>query len=134
MRLTDKTYDAIVSQPSHPWTAGASHLYTHEFMTLVNDRLANDGVFLQWMNLGFITEDLLRSFAATMTDVFPHVRAYHVDPKVVFFIASRSPVAPEQDMARSGEPLVSDRVRFLRKGMASLDDVVARYLDLKDCA
>ena len=125
MRLTDKTYDAIVSQPSHPWTAGASHLYTHEFMTLVNDRLADDGVFLQWMNLGFITEDLLRSFAATMTDVFPHVRAYHVDPKVVFFIASRSPVAPEQDMARSGEPLVSDRVRFLRKGMASLDDVVA---------
>ncbi|MCZ6782736.1 MAG: fused MFS/spermidine synthase [Proteobacteria bacterium] len=24
--LTDRRYDAIVSQPSHPWTAGASHL------------------------------------------------------------------------------------------------------------
>lgn len=125
MRLTDKTYDAIVSQPSHPWTAGASHLYTREFMQLANDRLADDGVFLQWMNLGFVTEDVLRSFAATMIDVFPYVRAYHVDPKVVFFIASRSPVAPEQDIARSGGPLESGRVRFLRKGMASLDDIVA---------
>lgn len=30
LRLTGKTYDAIVSQPSHPWTAGASHLFTRE--------------------------------------------------------------------------------------------------------
>jgi spermidine synthase len=125
MRLTDKTYDAIVSQPSHPWTAGASHLYTREFMTLVDDRLTDDGVFLQWMNLGFVTEDLLRSLAATMLDVFPYVRAYQVDPKVVYFIASRSPIAPELGIARSGEPLQSDRVSFSRKGMASLEDVVA---------
>ena len=32
LRLTDRRYDAIVSQPSHPWPAGASHLYTREFM------------------------------------------------------------------------------------------------------
>ncbi|MGE4657860.1 MAG: fused MFS/spermidine synthase, partial [Gammaproteobacteria bacterium] len=32
--LTSKHYDAIVSQPSHPWTAGASHLYTREFIAL----------------------------------------------------------------------------------------------------
>ena len=32
LALTSKTWDAIVSQPSHPWTAGASHLYTHEFI------------------------------------------------------------------------------------------------------
>ena len=31
LRLTRKSYDAIVSQPSHPWTAGASHLFTSEF-------------------------------------------------------------------------------------------------------
>ena len=24
-------FDAIVAQASHPWTAGASHLYTREF-------------------------------------------------------------------------------------------------------
>jgi len=26
LRLTAKKYDAIISQPSHPWTLGASHL------------------------------------------------------------------------------------------------------------
>ena len=39
LRLTSRRYDAIVSQPSHPWTAGASHLYTREFMQLAHDHL-----------------------------------------------------------------------------------------------
>src|SRR5262249_40005364 len=47
LQLTSKKYDAIVSQPSHPWTAGASHLYTQEFMRLAHDHLAADGVFVQ---------------------------------------------------------------------------------------
>jgi spermidine synthase len=45
LSLTDRRYDAIVSQPSHPWTAGASHLYTREFMQLARDHLSDGGVF-----------------------------------------------------------------------------------------
>ena len=125
MRLMTKEYDAIVSQPSHPWTAGSSHLYTREFMSLAKSRLAKDGVFLQWMNLRFVTEDLLRSLSGTLLDVFPHVRAYHFDPNVVFFLASRSPLNPELGLAMHGEPLATHRPQFMRKGIASLNDVVA---------
>jgi spermidine synthase len=38
--LTRRKYDAIVSQPSHPWTAGASHLYTLEFMQPARERFS----------------------------------------------------------------------------------------------
>ena len=55
LRLTRKTYDAIVSQPSHPWTAGASHLFTREFVADVRSHLNDGGVFLQWMNGEFVT-------------------------------------------------------------------------------
>ena len=75
LRLTDRVYDIVVSQPSHPWTAGSSHLYTREYMALVKSRLANNGVFLQWIDTRFLSEDLLRSLAATLSSVFPHVRA-----------------------------------------------------------
>ena len=44
--LTERRYDLIVSQPSHPWTAGASHLYTREFFALVRGRLAPGGAFV----------------------------------------------------------------------------------------
>ena len=36
--LSDRGFDAIVSQPSHPWAGGAAHLYTQEFFELVSRR------------------------------------------------------------------------------------------------
>ena len=89
--LTSKRYDAIVSQPSHPWTAGASHLYTREFMALAKDHLTEDGVYLQWMNTQFVDEFLLKSLSATMADVFPNVRVYEWQKEVIFFLGSNTP-------------------------------------------
>ena len=54
LALTAKKYDMIVSQPSHPWSAGASHLYTREYMQMVSDHLNAGGVFLQWINSQFV--------------------------------------------------------------------------------
>lgn len=125
LRLTHKRYDAIVSQPSHPWTAGASHLYTREFMRLVKSRLTSEGVFLQWMNTQFVSEPLLRSLVATLMDVFPHVRAYRFDANVLFFLASDSALEPEAHIISTGEPLRSHPAEFKRKGIGSVNDLVA---------
>ena len=125
LRLTDKRYDAIVSQPSHPWTAGASHLYTREFMRLVSTRLNPSGVFLQWMNTQFVSEPLLKSFVATLLDVFPHVRAYQFDANVLFFLASDSEIDPEYQILATSEPFGSHAEEFKRKGIGSVNDLVA---------
>lgn len=95
LALTSKTYDAIVSQPSHPWTAGASHLYTREFAETVRRRLHAGGVFLQWMGEGCVDGSLFRSLAATLLDVFPHVRVYEPFPGNYLFVASDAPLRPE---------------------------------------
>jgi hypothetical protein len=84
LRLTSKRYDAIVSQPSHPWTAGASHLYTREFFELARAHLNDNGVFVQWLGSYFVNEALLRSFAATMLEVFPHTQLYKVADNFLF--------------------------------------------------
>lgn len=130
LALTAKKYDAIVSQPSHPWTAGASHLYTREFMSLANEHLSEDGVYLQWMNAQFVDAELLRSLCATMLDVFDNVRVYQWDPQVLFFLGSAAPLNVEVDMATSGRPLSDDRVHYLQKGVGSVEDaVVALTMD-----
>jgi predicted membrane-bound spermidine synthase len=125
MRLSDKKYDVIVSQPSHPWTAGASHLFTREFMQLAKSRLNTDGVFLQWMNTGFVSESLLKSLSATLLDVFPHVRAYLFDGTVLLFLASETAIEPETRILDDGEPLRSLGAEFKAKGIISVDDVLA---------
>jgi len=125
LRLTEKRYDAIVSQPSHPWTAGASHLYTREFMQLVRSRLTSEGVFLQWMNTQFVSEPLLKSLVATILDVFPYVRAYQFDENVLFFLASDAEIEPEARILATGEPFKSHSEAFKRKGIGSVQDLIA---------
>lgn len=95
LALTDKKYDAIVSQPSHPWTAGASHLYSREFDELIRDHLNPGGIFLQWMSTDFVDVSLTRSMGATMLDVFPHARLYEPIQRVFMFVASDQPIQPE---------------------------------------
>lgn len=104
LQLTDARWDAIVSQPSHPWTAGASHLYTREFHELVKSRLTENGVFVQWIGPAFIDQALLRSLTATLLATFAHVRAY--DTGGLLFLASDAPLpTPEQEAARiAAEP------------------------------
>ena len=124
LTLTDKRYDAIVSQPSHPWTAGASHLYTREFMRLARNHLADDGVFVQWMNIGFLDESLLRSLAATLLDVFGQVRVYRPDPNTLIFLASGAALDVEQIVTRNDTPLDLSPGHYARFGIHCPEDVV----------
>jgi len=105
--LTQSHFDAIVSQPSHPWTAGASHLYTREFFTLARDHLTPAGVFVQWIGLSFVDEFLLRSLVATLLEVFPHVQVYRPEPAAVLFVGSAAPFNPAGSAERAlrAEPL-----------------------------
>ena len=125
LNLTSKKYDIIVSQPSHPWTAGASHLFTREFLALGKDHLQDDGVFVQWMNSQFLNEDLLRSMAATLLSVFEYVRIYHTDSGVLTFLASDSPLDIERQMIQSeGRPIIDDLNHYSTHGMNSVEDVL----------
>ncbi|MEM7228580.1 MAG: fused MFS/spermidine synthase [Planctomycetota bacterium] len=94
LALTSRAYGIVVSQPSHPWTAGASHLYTREFMALVQSRLTEGGIFVQWMDSHFVDADLFRTLVATVGDVFAHVHLYVPPnaPSMMLFVASDAPL------------------------------------------
>jgi spermidine synthase len=125
LALTDKRYDAIVSQPSHPWTAGASNLYTREFMQLARAHLASQGVFVQWMNIAFLDEALLRSFVATLLSVFPELEIYRPDPNTLLFVASSAPLDTAARLAQTNSPLAWSPGHYARFGILVPEDVVA---------
>ena len=125
LRLTRKSYDAIVSQPSHPWTAGASHLFTREFAADVKSHLNEGGVFLQWMNGEFVDEPLLRTLAATLLAEFQYVRLYRPSLRVLMFLASDAPLDVELELARTGRPIAGDVMHFSRLGIISVEDLLA---------
>lgn len=133
LSLTERRYDAIVSQPSHPWTAGASHLYTREFMQQARAHLSARGVFMQWINVGYLEADLLRSLVATMAEVFPQLRVYRVDPETLVFAASDATIEPERAPDTVRATLDRSRRQYQRLGLGSPEDLTM-LLALSDAA
>jgi spermidine synthase len=128
LELTDARFGAIVSQPSHPWTAGASHLYTREFFSLAAEHLEPGGVFVQWIGLAFVDEALLRGLVATLLEAFPHVALFQPGEGAVLFAASDAPLDPVATAARALAAAPGDFARF---GLRRPEDVAAAWtLDL----
>lgn len=69
---TQRQYDAIICDATHPGTADSWVLYTEEFYRLCRGRVGADGLVAQWLPLhGLAVEDykmILRTFRA----VYPH--------------------------------------------------------------
>jgi len=45
----EQTYDVIVSEPTNPWIAGVSNLFTEEYFQACRERLTEDGVVGIWL-------------------------------------------------------------------------------------
>jgi tetratricopeptide (TPR) repeat protein len=125
LMLTTKRYDVIVSQPSHPWTAGASHLYTREFIRLAREHLRPDGVFVQWMNVEFVDQPLFKTLGATLFSEFQNVRLYRSGSGKLLFLASNGPLDVERQLLLTGEPLASAKEEYARLGIDGIQDVAA---------
>ncbi len=69
--FTDERYDVISSQPSNPWIAGVASLFTAEFFDLVHERLADGGLFCQWVQAYRMSIDDFRMIVRTFRSVFP---------------------------------------------------------------
>jgi spermidine synthase len=78
LSVTPKRYDMIVSEPSHPWVPGVANLFTREFFEVTRDRLSDQGVFVQWVQIYQLSTETLRSVLATFHQVFPHVMMFRV--------------------------------------------------------
>ncbi|MDA8018661.1 MAG: fused MFS/spermidine synthase [Thermoanaerobaculia bacterium] len=127
LSLSDRRYDAIVSQPSHPWTSGSSHLFTSEFFSLVRERLGPRGVFVQWIGLQYVDAELLRCLVATLVDVFEYVEVFQPYPGgSLLFLSGEQPLIERDSVTRG---LAKGRDAWRRMGVLSEDDIrVARML------
>jgi spermidine synthase len=79
MLTTRAKFDAITSDPIHPWVKGAATLYTKEYFEHVKEHLNPGGVVTQWVPLYESTEDAVRSEIATFLEVFPNGTVWRND-------------------------------------------------------
>lgn len=97
-------YDLIVSQPSNPYRAGVSSLYTREFYEAVARRLAPGGVFAQWLQAYEVDLATIGLVTATLADAFPHVEIWEAGLDVDLVLVA-SGEALDHDPTRLAEAL-----------------------------
>lgn len=113
LRTTDETFDVITADPIHPWSGGASYLYTTEYFATAAKRLAPGGVICQWLPIYELTVEDLRSVVRTFSDNFRYTALW-----LTYYDA---------ELLGSNDPLVLDEDALARR---FANPAIARDLDV----
>jgi len=108
--LTHRRYDVIISEPSNPWMAGVSSLFTRDFFLLARSRLAPGGVFCQWAHIYNMHPRDLRTVVAGFTDAFPASALFLVNEGDVLLIGGH-PALPSVEVGSLARRMAEPPVR-----------------------
>lgn len=107
LRHSGRRYDVIVSQPSYPWVAGASNLFTREYFAEMRAHLAPGGVAAAW----FFTRSKKASRAITKawSEVFPEALLLNAmgGPRVLIGFEKPGSFRPEMLSPAFADPRVA---------------------------
>ncbi len=94
-------YDIIFSEPSNPYRAGVSSLFTEEFYRAASGRLGPGGVFLQWLQAYEVDTETVRTVYATLRSAFPAVETWYARQQDLVLAATAAPIAYDAGALRA---------------------------------
>ena len=87
-----ESYDIIFSEPSNPYRAGISSLFSREFYQAVKKRLGPGGIFLQWLQTYEVDSRTVRSVYATLASEFGAVETWRTQGGDLILMATEMPL------------------------------------------
>lgn len=93
-------YDIIISEPSNPWISGVGALFSKEFYQFVPRHLTDDGLFVQWVQLYEINDQLVASILGGLTTSFSDYGAWLANSTDLLIIATKNGPLPALDAQR----------------------------------
>ena len=104
----------------------SARLFTREFFALVRERLAPQGVLVQWIPLYGLSPAQFRTLLRTILDVFPELELFRIAAGDLVAVASRAPLALEpQGLSRLFETRAARQLRAIGIGQPS--DLLAQW-------
>ncbi len=126
--LTDQVYDMVITQPSNPWMAGVSNLFTREYFELGRSRLSDQGLLAVWLQGYKSSLQDFQMIVRTLFEVFDHVSLWELAEQDYLMVASRRPqrIGYQEFARRFRMPTV--RADLYRVSIRRPSDVLARYI------
>jgi spermidine synthase len=108
--VSNTAWDVIISEPSNPWMAGVSSLFTREFFALARSRLRPGGLFCQWAHLYNLSTEDLRTIVASFTDAYDEAALFLLSESDLLLVGAKDGFSPPS-LDELQERLGRDRVR-----------------------
>jgi spermidine synthase len=121
---TDKRYDVILSEPSNPWLAGISNLFTREFYQAVKPKLAPGGVLAQWIQSYSFTSRDYAMVVRTLLEVFPECALIRITSGDTMLVAGSQPFFPSAATLDLGQAIIDTQ--------PALKDDLLKYYGITD--
>ncbi|PLX79365.1 MAG: hypothetical protein C0616_11565 [Desulfuromonas sp.] len=121
-----KKYDVIISEPSNPWQTGNANLFTREFYRLAVSRLAERGIFCQWLPTYDLPTAKLQIALQTFADSFQHIRVFLLGGDMIM-LGSPSPISLDIDPVESPESRSAILEHLALAGLDSPRQLFERY-------
>jgi spermidine synthase len=84
--VSDERYDVITIDATSPKMAGNGSLYSLEFYELVENRLSDRGMVVQWIPFHLLSNQEVRMIARTFMAVFPHTTLWFTPLRQYFIL------------------------------------------------
>ncbi|AKI99085.1 Spermidine synthase [Archangium gephyra] len=101
LMASKESYDIIFSEPSNPYRAGISSLFSREFYQAVKRRLAPGGIFLQWLQTYEVDSRTVRSVYATLSSEFGAVETWRTQGGDLILMATEMPLRHDLERMRA---------------------------------
>jgi spermidine synthase/Flp pilus assembly protein TadD len=111
------SYDVVIANTLHPWSLGATGLYSREYFERMAASLRPGGLAVQWLPVERIGPAALAAILRTMLEVFPHGSLWWGFENIL--VVGRSQQAPEAAILheRVRDPEVAKRLEGLGLGV-----------------
>lgn len=118
---TGRKFDLILSEPSNPWVSGVSGLFTQEFYSRVQQQLAPNGVFGQWLHLYELSDGLATSVIAAIDAAFPAYEVFYTSNADILIVAANAPLAAPYWAVTAFPGIAQDLKRVIHMGPESFE-------------
>jgi len=115
LQTAREPYDLIISEPSNPWIAGVSALYTTEFYAALRQKLAPGGVFVQWIQAYGLAPYDFRMIVASASPHFAELSLWRSGGRDYLLLARTEKAALTFERSRKlwGEPALNQDFQTL---------------------
>jgi spermidine synthase len=124
---TDEKFDVIISEPSNPWLTGVANLFTLEYFKRGAERLKDDGLFGQWLQLYEMAPEDVRTLVATFHAAFPYVYVFRGAEGDLMLLGSKIDRKLDMSIIQShfDEPSIAADLKRIKTTQAT--DLLSRF-------